>query len=174
MQRPRQAASSAELVNGVTRADNYLNAEHSANAGGDTLGSPVYGQGVTFADGQRVEYDAVTLALPFSAVIRFATDVAGEQALIGNANLMFGQTQSGFCVWVDADGVRATYSDGATVETALEIDLTYADGEEHTVTYVVESGTHTLYVDDQNITAVTTTAGPLTSTVPLSTGGLLT
>lgn len=174
MIRPRAEVHSAELTSGCVLADNMISAARASAQGASTTGVVTYSRGANFAGGQRVEYSAKTITFPFSAAVQFAADTAHEGVLLGNANVLDGQLQAGFCVWVDVDGVRATVCDGVNLETALELDLDYADGELRTVTYVVEAGLHTLYVGDQSISAAITITGPLSSSAPVCAGGLLT
>ena len=68
-------------------------------------------------------------------------------------------TSKGFIIWTDGDGVKANHVSGATVPTECAVDMTYADGEDHTLTYVVDmvGGTHSLYVDAETVDTQTTT-----------------
>lgn len=106
-----------------------------------------------------VSYDIVAQASAFSVTLKFSASAVSTGILIGSSNLISGAAVDGFCIWVDSDGVRANYSDGATIPTRCEVDLGYADGTVHTVTYVVDGANHTLRVDalteDANAATIT-------------------
>ena len=160
-------------MRGCSFAENFVTEDRILINNGVTTGSGVtVERSITFDGTQHVDYDIVSQALPATAVIRFSAQETSEGILLANANLISGTPADGFCVWTDADGVKATYSDGAAIETALEIDIDYTTGHVFTVTYVFAATAHTLYVDSETPdTASTTTAGPIGETTAVMVGG---
>ncbi|MCP4604494.1 MAG: LamG domain-containing protein [Proteobacteria bacterium] len=90
--------------------------------------------------------------------------VMPKEILACSNNLIEGVAANGWCIWLDEDGIKASYSDGTTIPaTPATYDFDYADGVEHTVTFTVDADTGggttslgTLHVDDA--TSVTCTA----------------
>lgn len=151
-------------MRGCVFAENFISEDRvTANGGGS------YGVSTTFARGMTIEEDPLNAGATFdqialegesTAVVRFSSDqlAAGERLLAGRVALLTAAAQ-GFAVWVDADGVKATYGDGVSRETPLEVDLDYSDGEIHTVSYSFNNSdsTHTLRVDALTGATATTT-----------------
>jgi hypothetical protein len=173
MSNPRFAAIACERMRGCSFAENFVTEDRLLINSGIVTGSGiVIDRSIVFDGTQHVDFDIVSQALPASAVVRFSASQTSTGVLLGNANLISGSPADGFCVWVDANGVKATYSDGTSIETALAIDLDYTDGHIYTVTYVIGASSHTLYVDDETPdTAATTVAGPIGETTAVMVGG---
>lgn len=148
---PRLNALPCERMRGCTFADDFVTLARIAdNLGTDTGTGNAADHGLTTTGAGYIAYEIIPQTGGFTVVVRFsATAESDPGILIGNANLTGGVAADGFCVWVDDDGVKANHSNGATIPIACEIDFDYADGEIHTVTYVVNmtGGEHTLYVD---------------------------
>ena len=145
---PRLAALPCELMRGCSFADNLVTAATVLNNNGTEAGAGgVFDHGGTFAGNGYIYYDIVTQPSGFSVKVQFETTytVTIRGPLISNA--MTGQ--DGFWIYLTPTGVYAQHGNGSQPHTACEVAIAYADGEIHTVTYVVDmtGGTHTLYVD---------------------------
>ncbi len=87
------------------------------------------------------------------------------ELLASNTNLIAGTAADGFSIWIDEDGIKANHSTSSVIPTECTVDLDYADGEIHTVTFVVDqtAGKQYLYVDaltaDEQTIATTTEIG---------------
>jgi hypothetical protein len=147
-------------MHSCTFADNFINATMIGLNNG-TIGSGITANyGATGTGAGRIAYDLLLQNSPFSVVIKFSTSTtaSSDTPIIGNKSTT--DTAAGFIIWVDADGVKANYADGADLSAECAVDLDYADGETHTITYTVEmsTGNQVLYVD--GLTADTQTAVP--------------
>lgn len=160
-------------MRGCSFAENFVTeARVSINNGTVTGSGIVIERLVTFDGTQHVDFDIVSQALPASAVVRFSAAATSTGILLANANLIAGTPDDGFCIWVDATGVKATYSDGVAIETALSVPIDYTTGAVFTATYVFTATSHTLYVDAETPdTGVTTTTGPIGATTAVMVGG---
>jgi hypothetical protein len=146
------------------------------NAGTDTgTGNSIEDDGLAVDGNGYLSYDVVSQPTDFGVIVRFSASalMSGDGILVGNANLTGGGAADGFCIWADADGIKANHSDGVDIATELAVDLDYSDGLIHTVTYVVESAsTHYLFVDaltsDDDTTSVAMEIG---TTNPVIIGG---
>ena len=168
MSNPRLTAIECERRRGCSFAESFVSETKLALNDGVITGSGAsVSRGITVDGTQHVDFDIIGSTLPATAVVKFSASEASDGILFGNANLISGTPADGFCIWVDADGVRATYSDGVSIETALEIDLNYADEENHVVTYSIGSSSHALYVDGESVTASVSTSGPIGATTAL-------
>ncbi|MCP4709890.1 MAG: hypothetical protein GY869_14805, partial [Planctomycetes bacterium] len=141
------------------------------NFGTDVGAGNAADHGLTTTGAGYISYEIISQTAGFTVVVRFSASAATvDGILIGNANLIAGVATDGFCIWVDADGIKANYSDGVDIETPVEVDLDYADGEVHTVTYTVaKTSAHKLYVDaldlDTKAVTLTGTTGAATPVV---------
>jgi hypothetical protein len=118
---------------------------------GTITGTVTVSSGATAAGG-NIAYDVVTQPGGFSVVVRWSASAAvsvDSRLLYNSALLHAGTAGTGFSLWLTADGIKANCSTATTAETALSVDLDYADGETHTATYIVDmaGGAHSLYVD---------------------------
>lgn len=175
---PRWCATPGERMLGCIFAEDFqsLHLIHWRNAGTDTgTGNTVDEDGLTVDGNGYLSYDVVSQPNDFSVVVKFSATalMSGDGILVGNADLVGGSPDDGFCIWADADGIKANHSDGVDIATELAVDLDYSDGTVHTVTYVVEDATtHYLYVDaltsDDDSTSVALEIG---ATNPITIGG---
>jgi hypothetical protein len=137
-------------MRGCSFAENFISeALVALNNGVAGVTGGTIDHGLTTDGTGRYKFDVVAQAGDFSAVVKFAT-TTNHATTPGSLLTNLGVGQSGFIVYVEDGKVSATMSTGAALETAVSVSLDYDDGEEHTVTYVVNktAGTHTLYVDD--------------------------
>ncbi len=142
----------------------------AANMGTDTGAGNTADRGLTTTGAGYISYDIVAQPTIFTAVIRFsAAAVSAEGILFGNVNLTSGAPADGFCIWVTSTSIKATFSNGVAIETALSVDFDYADGEIHTVAYAVDMGAngHALAVDSmdtlvQGVTSINEVIGEAT------------
>lgn len=173
MSNPRFAAIACERMRGCSFAENFVTEDRLLVNNGVVTGSGVtVNRLITFDGTQHVDFDIVPQALPATAVVRFSAAATSTGILLGNANLISGAPADGFCIWVDGDGVKATYSDGTAIETALAVDLDYTNGSVFTVSYNFAATAHTLRVNAETpATAATTTAGPIGETTAVMVGG---
>lgn len=169
----RAYASAAELMRGCVWADNFVSSYRTKQIGGAIVGSPTYTNSVTLDGLSYITYNQQALTDTFSAVVRFSASAASSGVLFGTQDPISASLQ-GWRIYVDATGVRANHSDGSTLGVECTIDLDYADGVEHVVTYVVDliSGDHTLYLDDDSDTQSTAATGTIGAGKLLSIGGL--
>jgi hypothetical protein len=148
-------------MRGCSFADDFLTLKRSEqNDGVDSGSGNTADYGLTLTGSGWFVYDIVSQPSGFSVKIQFKTSATSSGAsLIGNANIVVGPLSDGFEIWVDADGVRANHYDGVGLPSNCYVDLAYADGAIHTVTYVVDmvGGTHSLYVDALAVNTQTTT-----------------
>ncbi len=86
------------------------------------------------------------------------------ELLASNANLIAGTAADGFSIWIDEDGVKANHSTSSVIPTECAVDLDYADGEVHTVTFTVDQSENRqrllvdgLTADEQTIATTTET-----------------
>jgi hypothetical protein len=158
---PRWDALPCERMRGCSFADDFLTLKRSEqNDGVDSGSGNTADYGLTLTGSGWFVYDIVSQPSGFSVKIQFKTSATSSGAsLIGNANIVVGPLSDGFEIWVDADGVRANHYDGVGLPSNCYVDLAYADGAIHTVTYVVDmvGGTHSLYVDALAVNTQTTT-----------------
>jgi len=159
----RYTARWSEQKRGCIFAEDFISLARLAFNGGAITGAgAVVSKGLTVDGTQYATFDDIeTPQTAVSAVVRFSADAVSTGILFGNQNLITGTPAAGFCIWVDINGIWATYSDGSDVETPVSIGLDYADGVAHTITYVIGSGDHALYVDDVSATASATTPAPV-------------
>lgn len=163
----RLAALPCELMRGALFAEDFVTKTRMQNAFGVFYGSgESVSDGYTTAGAAYVKYDSVDTIGDsdyVSIVLRFSTSTTQSTNVLvagtANYNLTIGTPVSGFHIWVDADGVKANHSDGVSAPTQCEVDLDYADGEIHTVTYLIDmsSGSHSLYVDALDVDTQATT-----------------
>jgi hypothetical protein len=162
-------------MRGARFAENFVSSYRVGLNNGTVQGSgSTLSRGLTVDGNGYLEFDAVPMNGVFSMVIRFSAAVTSTGILFGNQNLILGTPATGWCVWVDADGVKATHATGAAVATNCEVDFDYADGLTHTVTYVVNltGGDHSLYVDSLDVdTESTALSGPLGASANLLIAG---
>ena len=182
----RLAALPCELMRGCVFAENWVTASRVANAFGTYGGSgTVTNSGITTNGSGFVSYDSTPGFADTdycSIVLRFSTSTAATSArlLMASASgvLTADTASDGVAIWIDADGVKANHSDGVSVPTKCSVDLSYADGETHTITYLIDlnTGTHSLYVDalavDTQATTISSTLGDGNTLYFASLGGL--
>ena len=174
---PRLAALPCERMRGASFAENFLSKTTlSENRGTDTGAGNVVNHGLTTDGNGYIDFEIHSQPGDFSVTLRFSAAAVSTGILLGNANLISGAASDGFCVWVDSTGVRANHSDGVSIPTRCSVDVSYADGETHTVTYVVDesSGKHRLFVDalaqDEQNTTIVTAIGTASSVVAAGDG----
>lgn len=169
----RLFALRAEVMRGCIFADNYASAYKTRQIGGTVTDGAVYGSSVTLDGLNYITYNQQPLTDTFSAVVKFSASAVSSGVLFGTTGLL-GPTVDGWQITVDATGIRANHSDGTSLGTQCTIDFDYADGETHTVTYVVDmvSGDHTLYVDAEDDTQSTSATGTIGTGKELVIGGL--
>ncbi|MCP4548683.1 MAG: LamG domain-containing protein, partial [bacterium] len=158
---PRLNALPCERMRGCTFAEDFVTWTRAQV----NLAS---GYGSTFVMDHGLTTEEATLSFPtypatphddqFTVVLQFntsATSTAGTLAATGD----FASNEDGFYIRVTATGVTATFYGNSTQETPLTVACDYADGETHTVTYVVDmtGNSHTLYVDDLDAATGATT-----------------
>jgi len=170
----RKSALECELRRGCTFSETFISEVRSDERGGTSHGSifnrPVFARGLTVDGTNYIDYGIIPQALPSSIVVQFTAPAACEAVLVGNTGYQI--TGDGFCIWIDSEGVKANYSDGVSTETELSVPVGYADGEVHTVTYVIGATNHTLYVDSlTEDTAAVSTTGPIGTATDLNIGG---
>jgi hypothetical protein len=107
--------------------------------------------GYTAYGDASIWWDYLYLNNGATVIVRFSTTETVDSGwLIGN---ILNQSEfSGIVISVDSNGILGYHSDGISKPTSCRIDMNYADGEIHTVAYVVNTdiGKHTLYVDDES------------------------
>ncbi len=145
---PRWFADPCERMAGCTFADNFVTeAEVEKNHGEFQGGGADVDHGATIAGNGYIEYDIIPQPGGFSVVVRFSTTetAATREPLISNAEA----GTDGFWIYLTPTGVYAQHGNGAEPHDACEVVLDYADGEVHTLSYVVDmsGGTHTLRVN---------------------------
>jgi hypothetical protein len=148
-------------MRGCSFADDFITMARIAANGGTSGGTGNSADHGLVTDGNGwIEYDLIPQPGGFAVVYRFSKTVAAglNQSLIGNASVS-STTDTGFEIWLDADGVKANHSDGVTMPSACEVDFDYADGVTHTLMYVVDmtGGKHRLYVDALDVNEQSTT-----------------
>jgi hypothetical protein len=154
---PRWDALPCEMMRGCSFADDFLTEERiEQNNGASGGGGGTVDHGLTFTGSGFFEYDIVTQPSGFSVTVRFLTTytVTTRGPLIRNATA----GTAGFWIYLTPTGVLAQHGNGSEPHDACEVAISYADGEIHTVTYVVDmtSGTHSLYVDALDVATETT------------------
>jgi len=156
---PRWDALPCERMRGCSFAEEFLTLERMEQNAATITGATTADHGVVFDGTGTAEYVIVPQPGKFSVVIRFSTSIETIGTLLANAALIPGAAIDGFCVWVDSTGIRANHSNGVAIPTRCSVDIDYADGEEHTITYVVDmtGGAHHLYVDALDVDTQTTT-----------------
>jgi hypothetical protein len=141
------------MMRGCSFAEDFLSEERcEQNDGVFTDTGHVVFRGLALTGTSHLNYDIVSQPGGFSVVVRFKTGtVNAAGSLIANGTAAV----SGFWIYLTSTGIAANHSNGAVSGTLCEAPISYADNQEHTVTYVVDmaGGTHTLYVD--GLTAVT-------------------
>jgi len=160
----RHYALPGERMRGCVLAEDFYSHIRTNMAGGNALGGPVYSNSA-YVDGlAHFVWNEVPLEDTFTAVIQFSAASASNGLLFGTEDVP-SATVDGWQITVDSTGIRANHSDGSAAQTQCSIDVNYADGENHTVTYVVDmvSGDHTLYVDGDSDTQSTTSSGTIGS-----------
>lgn len=174
---PRLAALPCERMRGASFAENFISKTTlSENRGTDTGTGNAVDHGLTTDGNGYIDFEVQSQPGDFSVTLRFSAAAVSTGILLGNANLISGAASDGFCVWVDSTGVRANHSDGVSIPTRCSVDVSYADGETHTVTYVVDesSGKHRLFVDalaqDEQNTTIATAIGTASSVVAAGDG----
>lgn len=171
----RRAASAAERMRGCVFAENLVSEYRvELNAGTVNGTGTTIARSATFDGNGYLEFTPVGVS-DFSAVVQFSADalLSGDGIIFGNQDLTGGSPASGFCIWADADGIKAAHSTGAACSSEVAVDVDYSDGETHTITYVVglTGGAHTLYVGTSSDTDTTALAGPLGASANLLIGG---
>lgn len=158
-------------MRGCTFAENFVNEDRMGWNNATLQGSGhVVSNGLTNTASGFVEYDVVTQEDQFSVVVRFSTTTAATSTKVLIANLF----TDGFIIYLESDGIYARYGSSIFLEAAINVDMDYADGEIHTVSYVVDMGnTHTLYVDDLDSVSTSATADDeIGSTANLTIAGI--
>lgn len=165
---PRLAALPCELMRGCSFAENCVTLTRMGYNKGTSVGlGNTANHGFTSTGVGYFTYDKVGQPGNFSVTVRFSATVTSTAGhLIGNNNLIASGIVDGFDIWVDANGVKARSGDGVADIAVLSVDLNYADGVEHVVTYVCDkdANTQTLYVDALTATSNANTAGTATGT----------
>ena len=161
---PRLATLPCERMRGCSFAENFISEARAALNNGTSWGSGnTVDHGLT-VDGTSRGYDFGIVSQPtgvVTVILQFSADTTQQGTLITNthSNTAFASFPGdrGFRIWLDTDGVRASYGNASTMETPLEVDLDFADGEVHTITYIIGATGHTLYVDDLDPATASTT-----------------
>jgi hypothetical protein len=167
----RWFALAGERIRGCVFADNYISEYRTRRTGGTVAGSPTYTSSVVLDGFQYIVYNEQALTNTFSAVVKFSAESASSGVLFGTTSPL---SVDGWRIQVDATGIRANHSDGTSIGTECSVDCDYADGEVHTVTYVVDmvSGDHTLYVDADSDTQSTSATGTIGAGREIVVGGI--
>ncbi len=147
---PRFNALPCERMRGCTFADDFktqgmVEANYGTLAGtGHSIdnGMTVGGAGFSTYDKNEIKDGYASIVVKFSTTTEAATDYI--YYLLSNMS-----ASDGFYIYIKNGAVLARHGDGA-VSTQLSVDLDYADGEVHTITYTIDmnGGTHILHVDE--------------------------
>jgi hypothetical protein len=143
-------------------ADNFVTLTTiEENMGSDGGTGNTANRGLSLAGTGWLAYDKVRQPGDFSVTFSFRTSTThtNATAIIATHNVITGPAVDGFTIWVDPARVYANHSNGVSKPTACGVVIDYADGEWHTVTYIVNmtAGTHSLYVDSLAVDTETTT-----------------
>jgi len=161
----RNSALPCELMRGCSFAEDFVTlARIAENYGTDSGSGNTANNGLVTNGSGYLEYDVVSQAGDFTAVIRFSTTTTpvGNDYLISNY-----ASGEGFYIHLSSAGITASHDDGIAAPTACVLPLStldYTDGEIHTITYIVNktTGFHILYVDSETAKSQTTTAAGTT------------
>jgi len=169
----REHAHNSEISIGCTFAENFMNeALTEANDGAvDALAT------IDRVNGLVSTSEPGAVFPPFdlddgSLVVLFNKTVAG--LLYYTVDLSAGVPADGWCIWIEADGIHATHSNGSSIATECLVEGNFLDGETYALTYTVDltGDEHILYVDSESDDQETTISGPLASGVEINVSGV--